>query len=382
MAELPIHVVRGACPHDCPDTCATLVSVQGGKAVRFEGDPEHPMTRGWLCAKVRPYLERVYDETRLTYPLRRAGAKGEDRWERISWDEAIAEIAARWQGIIEQHGAAAILPYSFSGTLGLVQMTVASERLWNRMGASGLERSICGAAAEAAVVYTMGAKLSVGPQDVPHSQLILIWGHNPASTNPHFMPFLQEAQRNGAYLVVIDPRLTTTARRADLHLRPNPATDSALALGLMHVLFAENLHDEAWLDANTVGWRDLRDRAAEYDPQRVAAITGIDAGTIVALARRWGTTRPSLLKFADGLQRHQNGGQTIRALLALPAVTGQIGVRGGGVYYSSGGYGAWDGESVTHRSECPPTPRVINMNRLGAALTGEAADPAVMSLYV
>jgi anaerobic selenocysteine-containing dehydrogenase len=382
MSTLPIRIVRGACPHDCPDTCATLVHVQGDRAVRFEGDPDHPVTRGWLCAKVRPYLERVYDPDRLSYPLRRAGAKGEDRWERITWDEAIGEIAGRWQAIIDRHGGAAILPYSFSGTLGVVQMTVANERLWNRMGASGLRRSICGAAAEMAVNYTMGAKWSVGPQDVPHSRMIVVWGHNPASTNPHFMPFLQEAQRAGAYLVVVDPRRTTTARRADLHLQPKPATDSALALGMIHVLFAENLHDEAWLEANTVGWRDLRDRAAEYDPERVAAITGIDAETIVAVARRWGATSPALLKFADGVQRHENGGQTVRALLALPAVTGQIGTRGGGVYYSTGGFGAWNGESVTHRSECLPTPRIINMNRLGAALTGEASDPPVMSLFV
>ncbi len=384
MDVIPLQprVVRGACPHDCPDGCATLVHVENGRAVKFEADPGHPMTRGWLCAKVRPYLERVYDPDRLRYPLRRAGAKGEDRWERISWEEAIAEIAARWQGIIDRHGAAAILPYSFSGTLGLVQMTVASERLWNRMGASGLQRSICGAAAESAVIHTMGAKLSVGAEDVPHSRMILIWGHNPASTNPHFMPFLQEAQRNGAYLVVIDPRKTITANRADLHLQPKPATDAALALGMIDVIFKDGLHDEGWLDANTTGWRDLRDRAAEYPLDRVAAITGIDAAVIADLARRWATTKPALLKFADGLQRHQNGGQTIRALLALPAVTGQIGTRGGGVYYSSGGYGAWDGESVTHRSECPPTPRMINMNRLGAALTGEATEPPVMSLFV
>src|SRR5829696_4659352 len=375
-------IVRSACPHDCPDTCATLVEVRDGRAVGFHGDPNHPFTRGWLCAKVRPYLDRVYSPDRLQYPLRRAGAKGSGEWARISWDDAIGEIAERWQGIIAEHGAATILPYSFSGTLGLLQGGVASIRLWNRMGVSGLERSICGAAAETAVKLTLGGRLAPDARDVRHSRLIIIWGHNPASTSPHFMPFMRDAQRDGAYVVVIDPRRSTTARSADEHLRPRPATDGALALGLMHVLFAEGLHDEAWLRQHSVGWEDLRRRVQDYPPQRVAAITGIPAEQIVDLARRYGTTKPALLKFADGIQRHGNGGQTCRALASLPAIVGQIGVRGGGLYYSTSDYVSWRGEALSHRSECPPEPRRINMNRLGAALTGEVSDPPVMSLYV
>ncbi|HEU0113860.1 MAG TPA: molybdopterin oxidoreductase family protein, partial [Thermomicrobiales bacterium] len=370
------------CPHDCPDTCATLVQVRDGRAVGFGADPDHPITRGWLCAKVRPYLERVYAPDRLTVPLRRAGAKGDGRWVEISWDEAIDEIAGRWRAIIAEHGAAAILPYSYSGTLGLAQLGLCNERLWNRMGASGLERSICGAAAELAVTLTLGARMSPDYRDVTHSKLVVIWGHNPASTAPHFMPFLREAQRNGAYLVVVDPRRTTTARAADDHLQPRPATDGALALGLMHVLFAEGLHDEAWLRAHAIGWEELRERVAAFPPARVAAITGIPAERIVALARRYGATKPTLLKFADGVQRHGNGGQTIRALASLPAVVGQIGVRGGGLFYSASGYVSWDAEAVGHRAECPPRPRVVNMNRLGAALTGEVVDPPIKSLYV
>src|SRR5215210_6101598 len=364
-------VFRGACPHDCPDTCATLVEVRDGRAVGFHGDPDHPFTQGWLCAKVRPYLDRVYSPDRLQYPLRRVGAKGSGEWARISWDDAIGEIAERWQGIFAEHGAAAILPYSFSGTLRLLQGGVASIRLWNRMGVSGLERSICGAAAETAVKMTLGGRLAPDARDVRHSRLIVIWGHNPASTSPHFMPFLRDAQRDGAYVVVIDLRRSTTARSADEHLRPRPATDGALALGLMHVLFAEGLHDEPWLRANSLGWEDLRDRAAAYPPERVAAIT-----------RLYGTTKPALLKFADGVQRHGNGGQTARALASLPAVVGQIGVRGGGLYYSTSDYVSWQGEALSHRSECPPEPRRINMNRLGAALTGEVSDPPVISLFV
>lgn len=377
-----IQFVRGTCPHDCPDTCATITEVKDGTAIRFYADPQHPFTQGWLCAKVRPYLERVYAEDRLLYPMRRIGPKGSDQWQRISWQEALDEISSRWKAIIEQYGPAAILPYSYSGTLGVLQGTVASERLWNRMGVSGLERSICGAAAETAVEMTLGARWGVDAADVIHSKLIIIWGANPASTGPHFMPFLRQAQKKGAYVVVIDPRRSLTSKSADLHIRPRPASDGALALGLMHVIFAENLHDEAWLEAHSLGWRELRERVAEFPPERVSEITGVPVETIVELARRYATTKPALLKSADGIQRHTNGGQTFRALCCLPAVVGQYGVLGGGLSYSTGGYGRFDGEAISHASECLPQPRIINMNRLGAALTGEVQDPPIMSLFV
>jgi len=379
-----VRTVRGACPHDCPDTCATVATVREGRVVSFAAEPAHPYTNGWLCAKVRPYLELVYHPDRLRYPLRHVGPKGAGSWQRIGWDEAIAEIAARWRDIIAADGAAAILPYSYSGTLGLVQLAVCNRRLWNRMGASGLQRSICGAAAEAAVTATLGARRAPDPADLAHSRLIIVWGHNPASTAPHVMPLLRQAQRNGAHVVVIDPRRTLTARSADEHIQPRPATDAALALGLMHVLFADGLHHEEWLRANTVGWEVLRERAAEYPPERVAAITGVPADTIVSLARRYGTTTPAMLKFADGVQRHGNGGQTARALCCLPAVVGQIGVRGGGLFYSTSDEAPWDAAAVghAHEAQCPPTPRTVNMNRLGAALAGEAADPPIRSLFV
>ena len=380
--KLGIHTVRGACPHDCPDTCALVTDVRDGRAVSIAGDPNHPITRGWLCAKVRPYLDRVYHPDRLTRPLRRTGVKGAGHWEPISWDDAIAEIASRWQQIIAASGAAAILPYSYSGTLGLVQLAVCNTRLWNRIGASGLERSICGAAAETAVTMTVGARLAPDPSDIPHARLILIWGHNPSSTSPHIVPFVRQAQRNGAYVVVIDPRRTLTARAADEHLQPNPGTDGALALGIMQVLFAEGLHDRAWLDAHALGWQDLRARASAFPPERVSAITGLEPAAIVALARRYGTTQPALLKFADGVQRHANGGQTARALTCLPAIVGQYGVRGGGLFYSTSDYVSWDSEAVGHASDCPPVPRIVNMNRLGAALTGEVTGPPIQSLYV
>ena len=375
-------LVRGACPHDCPDTCATITEVRDGRAVRFYADQKHAITQGWLCAKVRPYLERVYHPERLQYPLRRIGPRGSGQWEAITWDAAIAQIAARWQAIIATYGPAAILPYSYSGTLGLLQLRICNTRLWNRMGASGLARTICGAAAEMAVEATLGARWSPDPADVRDSRLVILWGHNPASTGPHFMSLLREAQRRGAYVVLIDPRCTVTARSVEQHIQPRPATDGALALGLMHVIFAEGLHDEPWLAANSIGWRELRERAAAYPPARVAAITGLDEQTIIELARRYATTKPALLKFADGIQRHGNGGQTIRALCCLPAITGQLGVRGGGLFYSASGYVVWDAEAAGHAAECPPTLRTINMNRIGAALTGEATDPPIKSLYV
>lgn len=374
--------VRGACPHDCPDTCAVITEVRDGRAVSFRGDPDHSFTAGWLCAKVRPYLDRVYHPDRLLYPQRRKGPKGSGEWERISWDEAIAEITGRWKAIIAKHGAPAILPYSYSGTLGLVQLAVTDERLWNRMGASGLRRSICGAAAETAVQMTYGGRRSPDPSHVLETKFFLIWGHNPATTSPHFVPFMRKAQRDGAQVVVIDPRRTITARSADQHIQPRPATDGALALGMMNVIFSENLHDEDWLEANSVGWRELRDRAANFPLGQVAAIIGVEADVIADLARRFATTRPALLKFADGVQRHGNGGQPSRALCCLAALSGQVGTKGGGLAYSTSDFVVWDSEAVSHASECPPVPRMINMNRIGAALNGEVQGPPIQALYV
>lgn len=375
-------LIRGVCPHDCPDTCGVITEVQAGRAVNFHGDPEHPITKGWLCAKVRPYLDHVYHPDRLLYPLRRVGPKGGAQWQRISWQEASAEIASRWKEISAAYGAEAILPYSYSGTLGLVQMTVSSARLWNRLGASQLQRSICGAAAERAVEATLGKRWSQPYQEVAQSKLVIIWGHNPVSTAPHFMPFLRVAQRNGCRLVVIDPRRTLTARSADLFLAPLPGSDGALAMGLAHLLVAEGLHDEDWLQSHTVGWPLLRQRLADFPPPRVAALTGLAESDIRRLAHLYGTVRPGLIKIADGINRNCNGGQNVRAICALPALTGQYGVRGGGLSYSTSGYIQWDREAVHHAADCPPPGRSINMNRLGTALFGEATDPPIRSLFV
>jgi anaerobic selenocysteine-containing dehydrogenase len=374
--------VRGVCPHDCPDTCGVLTEVKDGVAVGFRGDPGHPITQGWLCAKVRPYLDHVYHPDRLLHPLRRVGPKGGGRWERVTWDDALAEIASRWKEIIARDGPQAILPYSYSGTLGLVQMIVASSRFWNRLGASQLQRSICGAAAEMAVEATLGKRWAPPYADVLHSKLVVIWGHNPVATAPHFLPFLRKAQRQGCQVVVIDPRRTQTARGADWHLAPRPGSDGALALGLAAALVSEGLHDEGWLAAHAAGWPEFRERLKEFPPERVADITGLAAGDVVRLARLYAGSRPGLIKMADGINRNRNGGQAVRAICALPALTGQYGVRGGGLAYSTSGYFPWDPEAVHHRGDCPAPGRAVNMNRLGAALLGEARDPPVRSLFV
>jgi anaerobic selenocysteine-containing dehydrogenase len=375
-------LVRGACPHDCPDTCGLITEVVDGKAVSVRGDPENPVTRGWLCAKVRPYLDHVYHPGRLTHPLRRVGPKGGGRWQRVSWGEAIAEIRDRWKEIIARHGAEAILPYSYSGTLGLVQMTVANGRFWNRLGASQLQRSICCVAAQCAINATVGALWSAPYEEVKNSKLILLWGHNPVSTAPHFMPFLREAQRGGSKVVVIDPRRTATAKTADMHVALRPGSDGVLAMGLARLLIDQGLHDEAWLAAHTVGWPEFRERLAAFPLDRVVAETGVEARQIVELARLYGTLKPGLLKTTDGVNRNYNGGQNVRAMCALPAITGQYGTRGGGLSYSTSGYVKWDVEALHKWSQCPRPGRPVNMNRLGAALLGEVSDPPIRSLFV
>ncbi len=379
---MSIERIHGACPHDCPDTCGVVTEVEDGRAIAFYADANHPVTHGWLCAKVRPYLERVYHPQRLTHPLRRIGPKGSGQWQRVTWDEALTEIAGRWRAISSESGPAAILPYSYSGTLGLVQMAVTNARLWNRLGASRLEHSICGAAAEMAVEMTLGARHSPAYADLTASRLIILWGHNPASTAPHLMPALRAAQRAGAEVIVIDPRRTRSARGAHRHLAPVPGSDGALALGLAHIIVDAGWHDEAWLQAHTVGWPQFQARLADFPPARVAQITGLPVSDIHDLARRYATTRPALIKIADGLSRHCNGGQNVRAICALPALTAQYGVRGGGLAYSTSGYLRWDSAAVNHWADCPPPARIINMNRLGAALLGEVSDPPIRALYV
>jgi anaerobic selenocysteine-containing dehydrogenase len=361
------------------------VTLQGDTPVRIEGDADHPYTRGWLCTKVSRYLEFVLHPERLRHPMRRVGAKGEGRFERITWDEALDEITGRWEQLRGQYGAESILPYSYSGTLGAVQSMAANTRFWARLGASQLERTICSAAGTEALRLTVGGSYGTDPEAAVHSRLILLWGTNPASTHPHFIPILDEARQNGARVVLIDPHRTLTAKRADLHLQPQPGSDAALALAMMHVLFAEGLVDRPWAEAHTVGLQALEHRVRELTPEWAAAITGLEAAQIRELAREYGSVTPSLIKCSMGLQRHTNGGNTVRCLACLPALTGSYGRLGGGLLYSMGGYLPWPDRAI-----CPPglrtwengsaPPRMINMNRIGEELL--RADPPIRSLYV
>jgi len=379
-----LRVVYGACPHDCPDCCALETEVdEHGRAVCLRGRADHPITRGWLCAKVNRYLDRVYHPERILYPMRRVGSKGSGEFARITWEEAIAEITVRWRDIIRQQGAECILPYSYAGTLGLVNGAVTDSRFWNRLGACRLERAICGHAAEEAVLLTVGGRLAPSPEMLLRSKLVLIWGSNPASTAPHIMPFLRQAQRNGTRVVVIDPIHTLTARSADQHIQPYPGTDAALALSLMHVIVEEGLHRPEWIAAHTLGWERLLERIMKFPPERAAQLTGLSIETIVDLARSYAMTTPALLRVTDGINRHTNGGQTVRTLACLPALTGQYGLPGGGLMYSTSDWLKWDKAAVTHSNDpaCPPESRTLNMNRLGSILTGEA-NPPIASLFV
>jgi anaerobic selenocysteine-containing dehydrogenase len=377
---MPSLTIRSVCPLNCPDACGIVTTVEDGRVVKTTGDPDHPITRGWLCRKANRYLERHASPDRLLYPLRRVGPKGAGQFERISWDAALDLITDHWQRIIAESGPESILPYGYSGTMGVVQRTAGERRFLNRLGASQLDRSICSEAGHAAMRITLGASHGADPEDIPNAGLLLVWGYNPAATNPHAVPLIQQAKQRGATVVVIDPRETETTRYADWHLRPYPGTDGALALGLLHVLFAEGLADLTFLADRTLGWEALRDRAAAYTPARVSGITRLAADDIVRVARLYATRRPGLLLTGPGLQRHTNGGQAMRCLLALPAATGQYGTPAGGFLYNNR-YLVWDPELLGHDTELRRTvPRTISINRLGEALL--SAEPPIRSLLV
>ncbi|MFT5503513.1 MAG: anaerobic selenocysteine-containing dehydrogenase [Gammaproteobacteria bacterium] len=375
-------IYSGICPHDCPDACGIETEVQDGRAIKISAQKNHPIAANWLCAKVSPYLDRVYHPERLKTPLRRIGPKGSGQWEPISWTAAIDEIKHQWGTIIQSHGAEAILPYSYSGTLGLVQMTVASARFWNRLGASQLERSICMAATRHAVRATLGARMSPPYQQVEDSKLLIFWGHNPVSTAPHLMPFVKRAREKGCKLVVIDPRYSRSSKGADYHLRPLPGTDGALALGLAREIMVGGYHNQAWIDQFCHGWPQFRDQAIRFDLERVSEITGIKISDIKQLAELFGQQTPTMIRMGDSLNRNIQGGQTVRAIACLPALTGQYGIRGGGLSCSTGDYFIWNDESINRWKDCPAPGRIINMNRLGFELNNTENDPPIQSLFV
>jgi anaerobic selenocysteine-containing dehydrogenase len=402
-------VVHAACPHDCPDACGVLITVEDGRATKIQGDPEHPVTRGFLCAKVAKYLDRVYSPQRVLYPMRRIAPKGpaagatqrsvaplgqpgaavptrsDSVWGRISWDEALDDITARLRAVSAEFGSEAILPYSFGGTLAALNGASMDRRFFHRLGASQLERSICSAAGEAGLESVLGVKLGTEPEQFRRSKYIIAWASNIHGNNVHLWPFIAEAKRNGAKLVVIDPYRTRTAACADWYLPINPGTDAALALGMMHVIIGESLHDADYVAKYTLGFDELREKVKEYSPERVAQWTGISAADIRKLAREYATTRPAVIRLNYGVQRSEGGGMATRAVVMLPCITGSWKEVGGGLQMSLSGAADLNSEALKRpdlmESALGRPARVLNMVELGRVLNS-VNDPPVKGLFV
>jgi anaerobic selenocysteine-containing dehydrogenase len=373
-------VVRGACPHDCPDTCALRITVRDGRAVRVAGDPDHPPTGGALCTKVSRYLQRTYAADRLLHPLRRVGPKGSGRYEPASWDEALGDIATRL-GAIAARDPQRILPYSYAGTMGLVQGDGMAQRFFHRLGASLLDRTICASAGAAGLVHTLGARVGMDVERFVDARLILIWGGNPITSSVHFWSLAQEARRRGARLVAIDPYRTATAERCDRHLALLPGTDGALALGLVQQLIAQGLVDRDWVGRHTAGFDALAARAAAWTPERVARTCGLDPDDVIGLARDYGTITPAAIRLNYGMQRARGGGSAVRLIAGLPALVGAWRHAGGGMLLSSSDHFGVD-VAAWQRPDLLGTrrPRTINMSTIGDALL--AADPPIEALVV
>jgi anaerobic selenocysteine-containing dehydrogenase len=384
-------VVHGACPHDCPDACGVLITVEDGRAIRIQGDPAHPMTRGFLCAKVAKYLDRVYSPDRVLYPMRRVQPKGQGQGDasdfvRITWDEAFAAIISRFQSISSEFGPEAILPYSYGGTLGMLNNSGMAHRFFYRLGASQLNRTICATAGGDALVTVVGRKMGTEPEQFRDSRYIIAWGANIHGNNIHLWPFIEEARRKGAKLVVIDPYKTRTARSADWYLPINPGTDAALALAMMHVIINENLYDSDYVSRYTHGFEQLKQRVQEYPPSRVAQWTGISASDIEKLAREYATVRPSVIRVNYGVQRAQNGGTAVRAIAMLPCITGSWKEVGGGLQLSTSGSFFLNDKAIERpdlmlRSPLGRAARIVNMSALGKALN-ELDSPPVKAIFV
>ncbi len=402
-------VVHAACPHDCPDACGVLITVDDGRATKIQGDPEHPVTRGFLCAKVAKYLDRVYSPDRVLYPMRRIGPKGpvagqrsfappgqpraavpiqaesSQVWQRISWEEALDEISARFRAISAEFGSEAILPYSYGGTLGALNGGSMDRRFFHRLGASQLDRTICSAAGEAGLKSLLGAKLGTEPEQFRHSKYIIAWASNIHGNNVHLWPFITEARRKGAKLVVIDPYRTRTAACADWYLPINPGTDAALALGMMHVIIGENLHDAGYVENYTLGFDQLREKVKEYPPERVAHWTGISADDIRRLAREYATVRPAAIRLNYGVQRSENGGMATRTVAMLPCLTGSWKEVGGGLQMSLSGAPDLNSAALKRpdlmQNALGREARTINMVELGRVLNTQN-DPPVQALFV
>ena len=381
----PMHTVHAACPHDCPDTCAIRVTVENGRAVRIQGDPDHPPTQGALCTKVARYAERTYHPQRLLRPLRRSGPKGSGRFEPVSWETALDDIAARLK-LIAARDPQAILPYSYAGTMGLVQGDSMSMRFFNRLGASQLDRTICASAGGAGINATYGSRVGMHLEHYAESRLIPIWGSNSIASNLHFWSIAQAAKRKGAKLICIDPRRTETADKCHQHIALMPGTDGALALGLMHELIVNDWLDQDYLDRHTDGWPALRDRALHWTPERTADTCGIEAGVVRDLARDYATLAPAAIRLNYGMQRVRGGGSAVRLIAALPCLIGAWRHRAGGLLLSTSGWFPTR-RAALQRPDllAGRKPRTINMSTIGDDLLRETAEdfgPKIEALIV
>ncbi len=376
--------VRGACGHDCPDTCHWMVDVRDGAAERLYGDPSHPFTRGVLCAKVDHYLERVYHPDRVLYPMKRVGRKGDARFERVTWDEALTEIASRWLAIADEWGAEAILPYSSAGVQGLIQQASIDMRLFGSMGCSNLDRNICGAVASAGLKATIGVGSGIDPEDIVHSRFIVLWGTNTVVTNLHYWPLVREARDRGAKVVVVDPIRTRTAQAADWHLAIRPGSDAVLALAMMHVMIRDGLVDQEYVSRHAIGYEALAERVTDYAPYDVAAVIGLTADEIERFAHEYATTQPSLLRPLIGIEHHRNGAMQFRTLACLSVLSGAWKYRGGGLARSTHAlhFNVLDMDRVLMPEVYQGGVRTLNMRDLGQDLCNRDLAPPIRALMV
>ena len=368
----PESVVTTACPLDCPDACTVDVTVRGGRVIKIDGSEENHITSGYICAKVRRFPERVYGDGRLLYPAVRRGTKGSGLFKRVTWDDALDLIAEKMQAAKASGGADTILPLCYGGSNGFLTQDYADAIVFRRFGTSRLLRTVCAAPTGAANLGLYGKMASVSYEDYPDARMIIVWGVNPTVSGIHLMPYLKQARENGAFVVVVDPRATGIARQADVHLAVRPGTDLPVALALHRFLFEEGHANQAFLDAHTRGAASLRDKAKPWTFERAADVSGVDATVLRAVAERYVEASPALVKCGWGLERNRNGGSAAAAVLALPAVAGKFGVRGGG--YSMSNSASWDIDRTWLTDQEPPT-RAINMNKVGRILTEPEGSP-------
>jgi anaerobic selenocysteine-containing dehydrogenase len=392
LADLPLSDVsdlggsgvrRAICPHDCPDSCSMLVTVEDGKATGVRGDPDHPFTKGGLCVKVNNYTDRVYSPDRVTTPLRRTGPKGSGRFEPISWDEAIGTVADRFRSVVAEHGAEAVMPVSYLGTEGTINGLNVGDPFFNKLGATVAERTFCDSGASTAYVMSLGPTAGVDPESLVHSRYIVVWACNMVSTNLHLWPYVLEAQRRGAKVVVIDPVRHRTARRADWHIPIRPGTDGALAMALINVITTEGLTDAEYVAEHTVGIDELTERARDCTPEWAEGETGIPADDIRTLAREYAAAQPSMIRIGVAIERSSGGGQAVRAISCLPGLVGAWRKPGGGILALPLWAFPVDWDALSRADLLPAGTRVVNQYHLGRALTGQMGlDPGIHALMV